>query len=161
MRQGNTTALASLTTDGGNGTAVNGGLVKTSGPQSYADAVTVGAAATLFQSTAGGTIDFASTLDGASAVTVTTGGQTTFAGAVGNLTALVAVLVTGAGVDDGVAAPQKHAIILLKTAVKSPDLACGSEDASGRNPRIHAVARVFHPAFLADFLPNGRVESSS
>jgi len=92
---GGTTPLHSLTTDGGDGTAVNGGLVKTTGLQQYSDAVTVGAAATLFQSTGGGSITFASTLDGASAVTATTAGQTTFSGQVGGTTPLTSLTTDG------------------------------------------------------------------
>ena len=44
---GATTALASLTTDAGGTTAIDGGSVKTSGTQTYNDAVRLGAATTL------------------------------------------------------------------------------------------------------------------
>ena len=54
---GNTTPLTSLTTDAGGTTAVNGGLVKTTGAQTYHDPVTLGAN-TVFQSVANGPISF-------------------------------------------------------------------------------------------------------
>src|SRR5262249_41587686 len=44
---GNGTALISLTTDAAGNTAINGGAVKTSGDQSYGDAVVLGANTTL------------------------------------------------------------------------------------------------------------------
>ena len=94
---GGTTALTSLTTDGGNGTAINGASVKTTGLQQYTDSVTVGGPATLFQSTGNAAITFSSTLDGGSAVTVTSGGQTTFTGAVGGTAALTSLTTDAAG----------------------------------------------------------------
>ncbi|EQD62802.1 hypothetical protein B2A_02665, partial [mine drainage metagenome] len=63
------------------------GTVTTGGSQTYNDAVTLGADATL-ASTGSGAIDFASTVDGAYALTVNTGGLTAFGGAVGNSVAL-------------------------------------------------------------------------
>jgi hypothetical protein len=94
---GNATPLTSLTTNGGGTTAVNGGLVSTTGDQSYSDAVTVGAAATLFISSTGA-ITFGSSLNGASAVTVTAPGLTTFGGPVGNTTPLTSLQTDGGGV---------------------------------------------------------------
>lgn len=49
---GNTLALASLTTNAGGSTAINGGAVTTVGAQAYADSVTLGAATTLTTSNA-------------------------------------------------------------------------------------------------------------
>ncbi|MFC5583468.1 hypothetical protein ACFPPB_20360, partial [Rhodanobacter terrae] len=59
-------------------------------------AVTLGADATL-ASTGGGAIDFASTLDGAHALTVNTSGLTTFGGAVGGIAPLASLTTTGGG----------------------------------------------------------------
>ena len=83
---GGGTALTSLTVNGGGTSAINGGLVRTTGAQAYLDAVSVGAANTLFVSLGNAAITFSATLNGASNVTVTTGGLTTFGGAVGGLT---------------------------------------------------------------------------
>jgi hypothetical protein len=94
---GGTTALISLMTAGGGTTAVNGGLVRTSGAQEFDDAVTLGAAATQFASTGNGPITFRSTLDGASAVSVTTAGLTNFVGAVGGSTPLTSLTTNGGG----------------------------------------------------------------
>ncbi|MFO0846958.1 MAG: hypothetical protein U0871_00155 [Gemmataceae bacterium] len=87
-------ALASLTTDGGGKTVVNGGGVATTGDQSYQDAVVVGKDTTC---TAGGKVTFADTLDGGFAVTVTAAGLTTFGGKVGNGTPLASLTVNGGG----------------------------------------------------------------
>src|SRR5205085_1083029 len=76
----------------GGTTSANGGLVRTTGAQSYGDPVTLGAAATQFTSLGNAAVGFAGTLTGASAVTVTTGGTTTFGGAVN-----VASLLTNGG----------------------------------------------------------------
>src|SRR5262249_3577569 len=66
-------ALASLTTDAGGATVLNGGSVKTTGGQSYGDAVTLGAAGTATRLT-GTDISFAATVrsaaDGQQALTV-------------------------------------------------------------------------------------------
>ncbi|NCZ72925.1 MAG: hypothetical protein EBY10_05545, partial [Actinobacteria bacterium] len=87
---GATTALTSLTTNTGGTTAINGGSVKTTGVQTYNDAVTLGADTTL--TTTGSAITFASTVDsssGAKNLTFATGtGTATFTGAVGGTTAL-------------------------------------------------------------------------
>src|SRR5204862_70865 len=92
---GASTALASLTTDAGGMTAINGGSIQTTGFQAYHDAVTLGANATL-TSTGAGNITFASTVDGGFSLTVNTAGTTTFGGAVGASAAL-ASLTTDAG----------------------------------------------------------------
>jgi hypothetical protein len=78
---GNLVPLVSLTTNAGGTTQVNGGLVKTSGDQTYNDAVTVGAAGT-FQSTGGGAVAFKDTLTSGTSVAVNTDGATEFDGAV-------------------------------------------------------------------------------
>jgi hypothetical protein len=88
---GGAAPLASLTTDAGGTTRVNGGLVKTTGDQIYGDAVTLGADAK-FVSTAGGNIIFGATLTGGFGVEVNTTGTTKFLGAVN-----VAQLITDAG----------------------------------------------------------------
>ena len=96
---GATTALASLSTDAGGTTAINGGSVRTSGAQTYRDAVTLGAATTTLSSTGGGALNFASTstLDGASALTLTTSGDTTLSGTVGATTPLTSLTSNGGG----------------------------------------------------------------
>ncbi len=87
--------LASLTTDAGGTTQVLGGLVKTSGGQTYNDPVTVGVDAT-FASTGAGAITFNAALDGPGSASVATAGATTFKAAVGGGTALGS-LATDAG----------------------------------------------------------------
>ncbi|MFC5525027.1 filamentous hemagglutinin N-terminal domain-containing protein, partial [Rhodanobacter ginsengisoli] len=89
---GSTVAAASLVTDAGGGTALYGN-VSTSGAQTYNDAVTLGADATL-ASSGSGTIGFVSTLDGAHNLTVNTGGLASFAGAAGSGAALNQLSVT-------------------------------------------------------------------
>ncbi|MFM8415184.1 MAG: beta strand repeat-containing protein, partial [Planctomycetota bacterium] len=89
---GGTAALASLVTDAGGTTRINGGSVTTTGSQTYNDAVALGAATTL----SGSALTFATTLDGAFALAANSQGTTTFGGAVGGQTAL-ASLVTDAG----------------------------------------------------------------
>ena len=78
-------SVASLTTNAGGTTAINGGSVTTTGAQSYGDAVTLGAATTL----TGVGNSFASTVNGAQALTVNDGGLTTFGGAVVTVTMAV------------------------------------------------------------------------
>src|SRR5260221_11188393 len=73
---GNTAALASLTTNAGGTTAINGGVVTTTGAQAYGDAVTLGAATTI--TGVGNT--FGSTVNGAFALTVNDSGTTTYGG---------------------------------------------------------------------------------
>lgn len=60
---GNTTPLASLTTDAGGTTVINGGRVKTTGAQTYNDPVSLGAN-TLFQSISDGVITFVEAITG-------------------------------------------------------------------------------------------------
>ena len=66
-------ALASLTTDAPGTTDLNGGVVNTSGAQTYNDPVLL-TANTVLTSQSGGDITFASTVDGAFALTVNTAG---------------------------------------------------------------------------------------
>jgi len=92
---GNSLALASLATNAGGSTAINGGSVVTSGAQNYGDAVTLGANTSL---TANG-ITFGSTLNSSGAartLQLNDSGTTTFSGSVGNSLAL-ASLTTNAG----------------------------------------------------------------
>jgi filamentous hemagglutinin family protein len=89
------TALASLATDGGGVTQLNGGSVATTGGQNYSDAVTLGANTTLTANS----ITFGSTLNSAGAartLQINDSGTTTFSGTVGNSLAL-ASLTTNAG----------------------------------------------------------------
>ncbi len=76
--------LASVTTDSGGTTAINGGSVRTTGAQTYNDNVTLGANTTLTAST----VSFGGTLDSTtSARDLTFGastGNVTFTGAVGS-----------------------------------------------------------------------------
>ncbi|WP_166212412.1 autotransporter-associated beta strand repeat-containing protein [Cognatiluteimonas telluris] len=90
---GGTTALASLTTNAGGSTTLNGN-VTTTGAQTYNDAVTLGADDSL-TSTGGGAIIFNSTVDGAQQLGVTTTGAVAFNGVVGGTTALTGLSVTG------------------------------------------------------------------
>jgi trimeric autotransporter adhesin len=89
---GASTALASLTTDAGGTTAINGGSVTTTGAQTYNDAVTLGANTTI--TGVGNT--FGGTVNGARTLSIIDSGTTTFAGAVGGSTALTS-LTTDAG----------------------------------------------------------------
>jgi fibronectin-binding autotransporter adhesin len=79
----------------GGGITINGNVTTGLG-QTYNSAVTLGADATL-ASTGNGAIDFVSTVDGAHALTVNTGGLTTFDGAVGGTTALTNLITDAAG----------------------------------------------------------------
>jgi len=79
-----------------NGATLDGLLVTTSGAQNYKGAVTLGADTTL---TAGGGVDFVSTVDGGQALTVE--GATTFGGAVGGGTRLSALTLDDAANLDG------------------------------------------------------------
>ncbi|MDB6077181.1 MAG: filamentous hemagglutinin N-terminal protein, partial [Akkermansiaceae bacterium] len=90
---GGNVALASLTTDAGGTTAVNGGGITTSGVQVYGDTVTLGAPVSVFT---GSAITFAATLDGASATTINAV-TTLFSGAVGGSTALTSLTTDAAG----------------------------------------------------------------
>ena len=101
---GSTTPLASLTVTGPThlNAGDNGGATNTvttnGGGQTYNSAVTLGADATLAD-TGGGTVDFASMIDGAQALTVT--GNAEFGGAVGGTTALSILTVNGTSALDG------------------------------------------------------------
>jgi len=90
---GGTTALASLTTDAGGTTAINGGSMRTSAAQTYNDPITLGADTTL----TGVNVQFASTLNGARALTVNDSGTTTFAGVVGGATPLTSITTDAPG----------------------------------------------------------------
>ena len=87
--------LSSLVTNNSGTTEINGGSVDTTGNQTYNDAVELGADATL-TSTAAGTIEFDTILDGPQNLIVNTSGITRFDGAVGNVAALTS-LTTDAG----------------------------------------------------------------
>jgi hypothetical protein len=93
-------ALLSVTTDQPGTTAINGGAVTTTGEQRYKDAVSLGAANTLLTSTSTGPVTFENTLNGASNLTVTTAGLTSFLGAVGGTTALSSLRTDGGGTTD-------------------------------------------------------------
>ncbi|MGB9428303.1 MAG: hypothetical protein WCC11_00245, partial [Gammaproteobacteria bacterium] len=92
---GSTTALTSLSSSGG-GTTTLDGNVSTTGAQIYNDALTLGADVTL-TSSGSGAIDFASTVNGAHNLSVSTGGTTTFGAAVGSTTALTSLNSSGGG----------------------------------------------------------------
>jgi hypothetical protein len=96
----NSQRLASLTSNGGGTTVVNGGSVTTTGSQTYTDAVTLGADTTL--ATTNSTVSFAATLDSSSTtardLTVNTGsGAITMSGAVGGANALDVVALNSTG----------------------------------------------------------------
>lgn len=93
---GNTLALASLTTNTGGTTAINAASLNTTGAQTYNDAVTLGANATL-TSSGGSDIRFMGTLDGPSGLTVNTAGNTIFSAAVGGTTPLASLITDAAG----------------------------------------------------------------
>lgn len=81
---GVTAKLASLTTDAGGTTRIQGGAVQTTGTQTYKDAVTVtDVLGTMFFSQNGKDITFESTLDGPGAAKIKTTGVTKLLGAVG------------------------------------------------------------------------------
>jgi filamentous hemagglutinin family protein len=83
----------SLALSSGSGGITFAGNVTTAGGQAYTGAVTLGAGVTLSDS-AGGTIDFKNTVDGAQALTAATGGATIFEAAVGGGTPLASLAVT-------------------------------------------------------------------
>ena len=85
---GDTNALTSLTVTGP--TALNGGLVETTGAQTYNGAVTLGADASLI----GGALTLASTVDGPQALTLN-GSSVTLDGAIGSGVNLASLSVTG------------------------------------------------------------------
>ena len=91
-------ALTSLTTDAAGTTQLDGGAVQTVGNQTYQDAVTLGADATL----TGLNVSFTGTLNDGGAtgnanLTVNAGGVTTFGRAVGGLQALTSLTTDAAG----------------------------------------------------------------
>jgi filamentous hemagglutinin family protein len=90
---GSGTALSSLSVSGA--TALNGGSIKTSGGQSFTGAVTLGGDETL----TGTSIGFSGTIDGAHALSLV--GNASFAGAIGNATALTSLSVSGASAFNG------------------------------------------------------------
>ena len=90
---GGTTPLASLATNAGGTTVINGGVVTTSGNQTYADAVSLGADTTF----TGVDVRFASTLDGGRGLVVNASGFTFFDAAVGATTPLASVRTDAAG----------------------------------------------------------------
>jgi len=93
---GGTMALASITTDAGGTTRIDGGSVKTyAGGQAYGDAVILGANTTLTADSSG-MIRFADSIDGGFTLAANTQGETGFDGAVGGTTPLVS-LATDAG----------------------------------------------------------------
>ncbi|QGN55298.1 S-layer family protein [Novosphingobium sp. Gsoil 351] len=91
---GSGAALASLTTDAGGTTAINGGTVRTTGAQAYNDAVTLGVATTL-TSTGGGAITLAGTTNGAVALAITTAGPVTLLGTAGGTAPLASLTIDG------------------------------------------------------------------
>ena len=95
---GNTTALASITTNAAGTTAINGGTLTTTGAQTYNDAVTLGANTTL--NAGAGNITFGNTVNGAQSLTANSTGATTFLGAVGNTTALTSLTTNVGGTTD-------------------------------------------------------------
>ncbi|HEV7610196.1 MAG TPA: filamentous hemagglutinin N-terminal domain-containing protein, partial [Steroidobacteraceae bacterium] len=87
------TALLSVATDSGGTTAINGGSIRTSGAQTYNDAVTLGADTTL----TGVGVQFLGTLNGARALIVNDSGATVFGGLVGGGTALTSIVTDAPG----------------------------------------------------------------
>jgi hypothetical protein len=93
---GRATPLVSVTTDKPGTVNVVGGLVQTTGAQTYNEIMTLGADTTL-TSLSGGDVTFGSTLDGAYKLIVNTSGATTFAGSVGGRTPLSSVTTDAPG----------------------------------------------------------------
>ena len=87
---GSQTALASLTTDAPGSTVLDGGVVFTTGTQSYGDALTLARDTTL-TSTGSGDLRFGQTVNGAFALTLNTAGTTVLGGSVGGTTPLASV----------------------------------------------------------------------
>ncbi len=101
-------ALASLTTQGGGGIAINGRTVTTTGLQSYGGVTTLGADTVLTSTATGGGIFFATTLDSdtkttARALTLNAVGNETFNGRVGGNAPLASLTTDdpAAGVSGG------------------------------------------------------------
>ncbi|MEI9962937.1 MAG: hypothetical protein WDM76_18020 [Limisphaerales bacterium] len=101
---GDTTPLTSVTTDGagtvGGQAQLNGGLVATTGGQTYNDNVLLGSATTL-SSSGGADIAFAGTINGAQTLAVNSSGNEIFNGAVGGTTPLASLTTDGAGTVGG------------------------------------------------------------
>ncbi|QDT84252.1 LamG-like jellyroll fold domain-containing protein [Gimesia chilikensis] len=93
---GDTNELASLTTDANGTTFINGGSIATEGGQLFNDAVLLGAN-TVLSSSASGSINFKSTLNGAHTLNINTAGSTIFDDQVGNSTPLTSLTTDVAG----------------------------------------------------------------
>jgi len=93
---GNSSALSSLFTNIGGTLAINGGVVNTTGAQSFGEAVSLGAD-TVLTSALGNAISFTNTIDGAHSLTINTAGATTLGGAVGFGTALTSITTNSGG----------------------------------------------------------------
>ncbi len=93
---GGSSALTSLTTDAGGTVAINGGVVNTTGAQSYGEAVTLGAN-TILTSSAAGNITFGGTLNGAYTLAVNTAGITALNGEVGGTAPLTSLTTDAPG----------------------------------------------------------------
>ncbi|WP_417396525.1 LamG-like jellyroll fold domain-containing protein [Gimesia chilikensis] len=87
---GDTNELASLTTDANGTTFINGGSIATEGGQLFNDAVLLGAN-TVLSSSASGSVNFKSTLNGAHTLNINTAGTTIFDDQVGNSAALTSL----------------------------------------------------------------------
>jgi len=90
---GATTALASLISGTGGTTALSGGSIRTSGGQTYRDAVMLGAGTTL----TGVNVQFGGLLNGNFALAVNDSGTTAFGGVVGGITPLVSITTDAPG----------------------------------------------------------------
>ncbi|MCE3238393.1 MAG: hypothetical protein K0R24_1374, partial [Gammaproteobacteria bacterium] len=93
---GNTLNIASLITDTGGTTVMNGGSVITSGTQTYNDAVTLGAE-TVLTSNGGGNINLLNTVNGAFGLNLNTSGTTTLGGIIGGSIALTSLTTDVSG----------------------------------------------------------------
>jgi len=89
------TGVGALASGNGGTTTLQGNLTTADG-QTYADAVTLGAATTL-ASSGNGAIALNGTVNGAQTLAINTGGATTFGGVVGGATALTSVTTDAAG----------------------------------------------------------------
>jgi autotransporter-associated beta strand protein len=93
---GDTNELVSLTTDANGTTFINGGSIATEGGQLFNDAVLLGAN-TVLSSSASGSVNFKSTLNGAHTLNINTAGSTIFDDQVGNSTPLTSLTTDVAG----------------------------------------------------------------
>ena len=105
---GGGTALASLTTQGGGGIAINGRAVTTKGLQTYGGVTTLGADTVLTSTAANGGVTFATTLDSDAtatprALTINAAGDETFNGRVGSAAPLASLTTDdpAAGISGG------------------------------------------------------------